>query len=108
MKIAVPTQDKESIFRRTGRAPLFQIFVLENGVWKEAGAVPNRHREEDDHDETKEHSHADLINQIKDCDTILLNKVGKHLKHDLDNAGIRIIKTDITDIKKALEKVGRS
>ncbi len=105
MKIAIPTQDKQNIFKRTGRAPLFVIYEYKNGVWNETGSVTNRHHHEEHHHEGEAHSHAELVKQIESCDAILLNHVGKHLKNDLEQAGIKIIKTEKENIKEALEFV---
>ncbi len=100
MKVAVPTRDKTTIFARTGQSPYFMIFEVSDGGFENVDIRENRHEE---HDETVEHSHADLVEKISDCSYILLNNVGKHLKHDLDNGGIEIVKTKEKDIEKALK-----
>jgi predicted Fe-Mo cluster-binding NifX family protein len=99
MKVAIPTLDKETIFARTGQSPYFMIFEINGKEYENVDLRENHHEE---HDETVEHTHADLVEKISDCRYILLNNVGKHLKHDLDEGGIKIVKTKEKNIEKAL------
>ncbi len=107
MKIAIPVaQDKDTIFKRTGQAPLFAIFedkeflkVVENG----------HNHEHDDHNhlEEQEHinEHAKDIVGLKGCDIILVQAMGPHMREALENLGIKIVKIDKSYGNSAKEAV---
>jgi len=52
MKIAIGTNDRKTIAKRTGRAKEFAIFeVTENGQIEKVQFVENQHKHHDDHEE---------------------------------------------------------
>lgn len=93
MKIALPTKDKVTIFKRTGQAPLFAVATIQNN-----NITNIEFRVAPEHKHTEgQHSHAGLINLISDCDLILVTMIGKHLRAECESAGIKI-KTANTEI----------
>ena len=105
MRIAIPTNDRIRIFKRTGRANAFLIVDVDAASANEIDYRTNTHSHEDDahdHEENHDHSHADLVESLSDCAFIVVNVIGKHLLADLTNAGIIIFKTREENIKNAI------
>jgi len=113
MKIAVPVEsDKSTIARKTGQATFFAIYENEKVV----DFVPNRHgranhgvgegvggahhKHEHMQNEESVNSHKKDISEISDCDVILLQVVGEHMKQALISMGI--------DVKKVRQKDGNT
>lgn len=104
MKIALPTNNKENVASRTGRAKWFAVYTIEANKILSAEYRENPHVNEHGHGEHKhgnedglhEHSHKSLVNMLTDCDLLLLRHAGKFMKNDLKAAGINyeFIKTD--------------
>jgi len=103
MKVAVPTNDKETLAERTGRAKGFLIFEIENKSAKEIDFRVNPHKHDDDESEEHDHSHAEVMEVLSDCNYIIVNKVGKHFKHDLNQTNIAVFKTRSKEIQAALD-----
>ena len=93
MKIAIPTNDKTNIAKRTGRAQWFAVYEVSEKKIISTDYRKNTH-EHHDHSEggEHEHSHTDLVESLIDCDMVLLMKVGVHLKNDFDKGGISYTK----------------
>ena len=109
MKIAFPTNDRKTIAKRTGRAAEFAIYTIENGENNSVDYQKNTH-EHHDHKpkegnhrqghgngqglgpqhkhEHGEHTHDEIITQLKDIDIFLVRAVGKHMKRDLEKGKI--------------------
>ncbi len=95
MKIAIPTyEDKRTVFKRTGHAPLFSIFEDDTFI----KAVPNEHAKNhsthEKHSEEEINHHIKDIRNIKDCDVMLVKVVGKNMSEALKSVGIEIVKID--------------
>lgn len=99
MKIAVPVLDDSlKIFKRTGQAPFFAVFV--NGTLAEL--VPNSHDTHDHHAHDKQHdeaAHAEHINGhkkdidgLRGCQIILVQMIGEHMREALESLDIKIAK----------------
>jgi predicted Fe-Mo cluster-binding NifX family protein len=105
MRIAIPTNDKISLFQRTGRADAFLIFDVDMADIQEVDYRKTQHAEEEhSHEEgdTHDHSHAELVDSLSDCAFIVVNQIGKHLMKDIKNAGILVFKTKEQNIKNAI------
>ena len=79
MKIAIPTNDKETVFPRTGQAHGYMIYHVENNSIKGKfyKALPLNLRHKHDHqDESKGHSHRDLCQFLEECDLLLVKNIG--------------------------------
>lgn len=111
MKIAIATDDRLHITKRTGRAAEFAIYEIENGKIIQAEYLENNHTHHDHHEEEHHthgshehgHSHTEIVDQMKGVDMFLVNHLGPHFKVEVEKAGIpyKIIKGDlIEDILK--------
>ncbi len=103
MKIAIPTNDRETITPRTGRCKEFAVVEIE-GDEVRYSYVPNHH-EHHDGEEEHEHSHMDQVEAIKDVDVLMVKNVGKHLKKDLEAMQIPFRKTHFETIADIVNEV---
>ena len=106
MKIAIPTNDKETVFPRTGQAYGYMIFHVEDNHIKGKfyKVLPADLRHKNDHqDESKEHSHKDLCRFLKGCDLLLVKNIGKHLQHDFNENSVFYEKTQEDLVEKAIQ-----
>lgn len=100
MKIAIPTSDRIEIFERTGQTPLFAVVTIEN-----LNITHIEYRVNPPHKHTGEaHSHNEIVELLHDCDLLLLKKIGKHLKHDLELAGLKYKITAANEIGSAVHQ----
>lgn len=122
MKIAIPTNNRIEIAKRTGRASEFAFYTIENGEIKSVTYKKNTHShndhdrneghhhgEHEDHDhgghnhEHGEHSHDDLLEILTDIDLLLVRAVGKYMRKTLHkgNFEYKLVKIDpISEILK--------
>jgi predicted Fe-Mo cluster-binding NifX family protein len=100
MKIALPTSDRLTVFKRTGRTTEFAIFEIVDGSYEfvEFRANPHTNHTHGDH----EHHHKDVVAILNDCDALLVSKVGDAFKNDFNQAGISIYKTNQEKLKDAV------
>ncbi|RLD35018.1 MAG: hypothetical protein DRI73_03090 [Bacteroidetes bacterium] len=107
MKIAIPTNDKESVFPRTGQAHGYMIYHVEDnhikGKFYKVLPAGLRQKHENQ-DESKEHSHRDLCQFLEGCDLLLIKNIGKHLQHDFDENRVFFEKTKETLVEGAIKK----
>ncbi len=117
MKIAVPVnKDRETIFKRTGRAPLFAIYednkfidIIVNNHAKshndEHGNKNHNHHEEYSKEEVEHHKQD--IQELRGYDVILAQAVGKNMAEALDSIGLDIQKISKIDGVTAQEVVDK-
>ncbi len=105
MKIAIPTNDRKTLAERTGRAKEFAIFNIENGKITDVKYETNthEHHSHEEGEEHHEHSHADIVEALKEADILLVTKIGKHMKADLDAGGIKYKKVNEKSIDVVLQ-----
>ncbi len=133
MKIAIPTNDRKTIAKRTGRAEEFALYHIENKEIKSIEYLKNTHSHEDhdraegnhhekqgdghgkgqkhnhDHNhEHEEHNHDELLLLLKDIDILLVRAVGKYMRKTLQNGNInyQLVKIDV--ISEILENYLKS
>ncbi len=108
MIIAIATNDRKTIAKRTGRAAEFAFFHITGNEITGVTYEKNRH-EHHDHDRREgkhrqgghgvgrrhqhhhlhpEHSHDEVVEQLKNVDIFLVRAVGKHMKSDLERGNI--------------------
>lgn len=127
MKIAVVTDDGQTISRHFGRAKFYAVYTVENGeithreqvdkpahgrhARSNAKQQPNVNLHEGgDHahgtghgtGHNHNHDHADMVNPVRDCDIVLARGMGYGAHNGLSAAGIRPIITDIASIEDAV------
>jgi predicted Fe-Mo cluster-binding NifX family protein len=90
MKLALATEDREHIARRTGRAAEFAIYHIEDGKVKHVEYLKNdhNHQESHEHNHEQEHSHANVVAAFKGVDMFLVTHLGPHFKAEIAAAGI--------------------
>lgn len=118
MKIAVITEDGQTISQHFGRAPYYLVFTVEDGVIvsKEMrDKVGHRHfaQEEHAHDEAdprghgfgaaSDAKHARMIESIVDCEAIIVRGMGRGAYIAMEQANIRPIVTDLPTAEAAVE-----
>ncbi len=93
-KIALPSNDRLTIARQTGRASEFVVVTLNDNMMVESQEYRiNNHHHEHDHDEHKHeagHNHDDLATLISDCQNVLVQHAGPHFKESMEKSGIAI------------------
>ncbi len=120
MKIAVITDDEQSISQHFGRAPYYLVVTIEAGqiVQRERrdklghahfaneshateshGADPRGHGFDPD----AQNRHVRMAASIADCEVLLCRGMGAGAYESMKHAGIRPIVTDIADIDKAVK-----
>jgi len=102
MKIAIPTNDRIKVAERTGRAKEFAVIEIINSKVKNTDYRINTHK----HSSSEQnHTHKDLVELLNDCDSIIANRFGKHLKDDMAEAKIELKLTEETEIKEIINKL---
>ena len=104
MKIAIATNDRINIAKRTGQAKEFALIELENAKVKSINYVANHH-EHHDNEAEHSHSHGEIVEILKDIDILLLLNVGGHLKKDLEGANIKYEKTELETLEEVITKL---
>ncbi len=108
MKIAFPTDDRKTIAERTGRCKEFAIVELKtNNVTY--NYLPNTHKHEHNNNGKKEHehSHNEIIQLLEGIDLLIVRRIGKYMKLDIDKSKIKykqVEKTEIEDIVEEYKK----
>lgn len=125
MLIAIATNDRKTIAKRTGRATEFAFFEV-NGKEITGVTYEKNHHEHHDHDRSEgnhrqgrrghglgqghgygngyhhhEHHHDEVVEQLKNVDMFLVRAVGKHMRSDLERGNIpfKLVKGEnLTDI----------
>ena len=119
MIIAIATNDRKTIAKRTGRAAEFAFFTIDNGEIVHTEYQKNTH-EHHDHERSEghhrqgrhgrgldhghrhhhnhdNHSHDEVVEQLKHVDVFLVRAVGKNMKRDLENGNIpyKLVKEEL-------------
>ena len=110
MKIVVPVDtDKHTIYKRTGKAPFFNIYDDEQLIDTIINNHAHSHDHEDEHSHTNsqedvEHHRQDIQN-LKGCDIMLAQAVGANMAKALELIGLQVQKISKIDGDKAIEVV---
>jgi predicted Fe-Mo cluster-binding NifX family protein len=108
MRVAIPTNDKEYIFKRSGRTKGFLILdILPEGVKTidyRINSHSHHHHHHGEHEHEHGHSHKEIVDKLKDCNYLIVNIIGSHFEHDIKDAGIKIFKTDKKLISEAVDE----
>ncbi len=108
MKIAVITDDQQTISQHFGRAAYYAIFTVEGGQIVERKIVPKpAHHHPNHHDPHHggghhDHDHGSMIDPIANCQVILVRGMGTGAYNALTARGIQPIITDIREIDQAV------
>jgi predicted Fe-Mo cluster-binding NifX family protein len=106
MKIAFATNDRKTIAQRTGQAKEFVIYEISNDAVIHTEYIENLHEHHHHHGEDEEHEHEhghkDITDKLKTVDYLYVKIIGKHLKADVEQAGIKYVLTDENLIENVL------
>jgi predicted Fe-Mo cluster-binding NifX family protein len=117
MKIAVITDDGQTISQHFGRARYYKVFTLEDGQVK-ASEMRDKmgHHDFAGHDHEEIHDprghgfgagaagrHASMIGAITGCEALIVRGMGRGAYLALQEAGIKPIVTDIETIEDAVQ-----
>jgi len=104
MKIAIATDDRQSIAGHFGRCRGFEIVDVEDGT------VNSKEFRENDftgHARGMQGHHGDkhsaILDALQDCNTVISHGMGRRIYTDLQNAGIDSIITRETHIDQAID-----
>jgi len=118
MKIAIVSDDGQTISRHFGRAEEYVVVSLDRNSIVDKKSLPKRgscntsHQHQGHQDprgrgfgRRAEHSHDLMFENIRDCDVVLSRGMGRGAYLGLQSLGIRPILTDIADIETAIQAV---
>ena len=117
MKLAIVTDDGQSISQHFGRAASYRVFTIEDGqVTNSEMRDKLGHRDFADdrhaHDEPgqkhglgagAQHRHGRMLEAISDCQVVLCGGMGTGAYQSLQAGGINPIITDLKDIDEAVQ-----
>jgi predicted Fe-Mo cluster-binding NifX family protein len=104
MKIALPTNDRKEITKRTGRAKEFVIYTIDNSVITGIEYKKNEHDHDHEHNEEEEHTHKEIIDLLRGIDLLVVRAIGKHFKRDVEEAKIEYKKTKEEEIDNVIKE----
>lgn len=106
MKVAIPTDDRQTAAKRSGQAKEFAIYEIIDSKITNVEYFENHHKhhDEEEHTNNHEHAHAEIVEIIKDVDLLVMTKVGKHLKADIVAADISYKIAKENNIDKIIEE----
>jgi predicted Fe-Mo cluster-binding NifX family protein len=108
MKVAVITDDEQTVSQHFGRAGLYAVFNVENGkvTGRKIVAKPghqHQHQNDPHHEgDHHNHDHGSMIDPISDCQVILVRGMGMGAYNALNARGIQPIITEIREIDQAV------
>jgi predicted Fe-Mo cluster-binding NifX family protein len=118
MKIAVITEDGQTISQHFGRAPYYLVFTIEDGKilnQELRDKVGHRQFAQEGHDHDSEHDprghgfgaasdakHTRMIASIQDCDAIIVRGMGRGAYLAMEQANIRPFVTHFADAEQAV------
>ncbi len=115
MKIAVVTDDHQTISAHFGRAAFYEVFTVTDGkIVQRAALMKPSHNlfANEPHDEpgfahgqgpAAESRHVRMLEPIRDCQVLLTRGMGQGAHDNLIQAGIQPILTDIHEIEPAVK-----
>ena len=115
MKIAVVTDDSQTISAHFGRAQYYEVFTIEDSqvVNREKRPKANHshfsghhergaHGEQHGTDPASEQRHSLMMEPIRDCQVVLVRGMGMGAFNKLTASGIRPVITDVSDMEAAV------
>ena len=95
-----------NINTRTGQSAGFLVIEIKHGrMFCEEYRInpPHEHHAHSDIGE-EEHSHDELVENIKDCKAVIVNAVGRFMHRDLFDRSIEIFRTKQKNIDEAVKE----
>jgi predicted Fe-Mo cluster-binding NifX family protein len=111
VKVAIVTDDGQSVSAHFGRARSYVVITVEEGVIVGREVRPKSaphleggasHRDDDSHDSPAAHArHDQMIAPITDCTHVITRGMGRGAYERMAAAGIAAIVTDVVDADEA-------
>jgi len=104
MKVAVPTDDGETISQHFGQAKYFKVITLENNLIAASEMrqkASHRHGDHSDHEGV--HPGQQMIETISDCQVIISGGMGTPMFNRAAAAGLKVFLTRNSSIQLALQ-----
>jgi predicted Fe-Mo cluster-binding NifX family protein len=102
MKIAIPTSDRLTVFKRTGHAKEFAICNIKDGFSEFIEFRQNPYKHDFEETPGHDHNYLDILEAIKDCDALLVWAVGPRFRNDFHDANIPLYRTLEEDLNEAI------
>ena len=120
MKIVIPVdKDKNTIYKRTGQAPFFNIYEDADLIESVSNnhdhgdghghGHGNKHGHDHEHSDSVEHlnEHKKDIESLKGCDIILVQALGEHMGEALESINLKVMKLRKNDGTNADEVIAK-
>lgn len=113
IKLAIPTNDRLTLARQTGRADEFAIYTLNQELAIEyIDYKKNTHNHDhnhhdhdhDHHDHGAGHNHDDLAELLVGCTAVLVQHAGPHFKVSMEKSGISIVFVESQTLEGAVNE----
>lgn len=121
MKIAVVTNNGETISQHFGRSPYYKIYTVEDGDpvsvemrERKTGHFATHQGDGDHHHEDHNHAgghgfgaeadrkHLSMAKEISDCNVLIAGGMGRGAYEQFQQAGLEVIVTDLREIDDAI------
>lgn len=101
MKIAIPSDDRETIARHFGQVAGFEVITVEDD------SITSREYRENQFSGHSDGRHADkhasILDTISDCDVVISNGMGHPMFAHLQKVNKEVIATDSSNIYEAVD-----
>jgi predicted Fe-Mo cluster-binding NifX family protein len=110
MKIAIVTDDHQTISAHFGRAAYYEIFTVENGEVIGRNSVQKSNHQHvhvaEPHQENQSHNHDHnaMMESIMDCSVLITRGLGTGAYNALKIRSIEPIITDVKEIERAVNE----
>jgi predicted Fe-Mo cluster-binding NifX family protein len=116
MKIAIITEDGNTVSQHFGRAPYYKVVTIENGqilgseMREKLGHnhfsgehLEEHHTEPHGLDEAHHDRHAQMAGSISDCEAVVCGGMGMGAYQSMVRLGIKPVVTDLSDINLIIQ-----
>jgi len=94
VKLAIPTDDGETISRHFGQAKFFRVLTLEDGQVMQTELRPKASHQHGDHSQTPGiHPGQQMVDAISDCQVLICGGMGTPAYSKAVAAGLQVILT---------------
>lgn len=113
MKVAVVTDDRETIAIHFGRARYYRVFEIEDGLLRSEELIDRREtlrhgqdhggsEHEEHHHSRGNHDHSAMVAQLGGAEAIIVGGIGYGAYHAMQEAGVAVYVTDGGPIDEAV------
>ncbi len=102
-RIAIPTNDGETISRHFGQAKFFRVVTVDNGQLSTTELRPKASHQHSDPHPAGMHPGQQMVNAIADCQVLISGGMGQPAYQKATAAGLKVILTRQGSIQAALQ-----